>query len=135
MEIEGQRQEKKQHEGLVNEYVQDQLARVDSMCASYGIDRLTYLNAYGYAADEFEKMLKENGQAYAKQKLTILGICREEGYKIEDGEMEEFKKRLVSDYKLENEEKLMEIMTSDELEYQLFYDKFLNYLKNYETVD
>ena len=128
-------EEKKQHEGLVNEYVQDQLARVDSMCASYGIDRLTYLNAYGYAADEFEKMLKENGQAYAKQKLTILGICREEGYKIEDGEMEEFKKRLVTDYKLENEEKLMEIMTSDELEYQLFYDKFLNYLKNYETVD
>ncbi|MBR5347990.1 MAG: FKBP-type peptidyl-prolyl cis-trans isomerase [Lachnospiraceae bacterium] len=127
--------EKKQHEGLVNEYVQDQLARVDSMCASYGVDRLTYLNALGYDASEFESILRENGQAYAKQKLTILAICREEGYKIEDGEMEEFKKRLVTDYKLENEEKLMEIMTADELEYQLFYDKFLEYLKNYKTED
>ena len=128
-------EEKKQHDGLINEYVQDQLARVDQMCATYGIDRLTYLNAYGYAADEFEKILKENGQAYAKQKLTILGICREMGFKIEDGEMEEFKQKLIKDYSLETEEKLMSIMTSDELEYQLFYDKFLDYLADYKTVD
>lgn len=128
-------EEKKEHEGLINEYVQDQLARVDSMCASYGVDRLTYLNAMGYDVSEFESILRENGKAYSKQKLTILGICREMGFKIEDGEMEEFKQRLIKDYSLESEAKLMEVMTADELEYQLFYDKFLNYLKEYKTVD
>ena len=129
--------EKKEHEGLIDEYVKEQLANVDRACAAYGVDRLTYLNSTGYSVDEFEALLKDNGKAYAKQKLTILGICREEGMKIEDGELENFKKKLLEDYKeqVKSEEELLKIMTEDELEYQLLYEKFLEYLKNYKTVD
>lgn len=128
--------EKKKHDGLINEYVQQQLYKVDQICAAYNIDRLTYLNGMGYTADVFENLLKENGEAYAKQKLTILGICRQEGLEIKDGELSEFKQSLVDQYtELNSVEELMEIMAEDELEYQLYYDKFLEYLKNYKTVD
>ncbi|MBO7515923.1 MAG: FKBP-type peptidyl-prolyl cis-trans isomerase [Lachnospiraceae bacterium] len=129
--------EKKEHEGLIDEYVKEQLANVDRACAAYGIDRLTYLNSTGYTADQFEALLKDNGKAYAKQKLTILGICRDEGMVIKDGEMEAFKQKLLEDYKeqVKSEEELLKIMTEDELEYQLLYEKFLEYLKDYKTVD
>ena len=128
--------EKKEHEGLINEYVQQQLYNVDRACESYNTDRLTYLNYLGYTADQFESILRENGKAYSKQKLTILGICRDEGLEIKDGELDAFKKKLVEQYdELTSEEQLMELMAEDELEYQLYYDKFLEYLKNYKTVD
>ena len=129
-------EEKKQHEGLINEYVQQQLYNVDRICMNYGIDRVTYLNGAGITVDEFESMLKENGQAYSKQKLTILGICRQEGLDIKEGELDAFKQKLVDQYdELTSVDQLADLMAEDELEYQLYYDKFLEYLKNYKTVD
>jgi len=129
-------EEKKQNEALINEYVQEQFYKIDADCARYGVDRLTYFNAIGIAVDELELMLKENGISYAKQKLTILGICREKGFEIKDGEMAEFKKKLIDEYDtLTSEEDLAKIMTEDELEYQLYFEKFIEYLNDYKTVD
>lgn len=129
--------EKKEHEGLINEYIQQQLYRVDRACAAAGTDRLSYLNYLGIDALGFESYLKEEGKAYAKQKLAIMGICKQEGLDvIKEGEMDAFKQKLVDQYdELKDVNQLMEIMAEDELVYQLYYERFLEYLKDIKTVD
>ncbi|MBR5657802.1 MAG: FKBP-type peptidyl-prolyl cis-trans isomerase [Lachnospiraceae bacterium] len=127
--------EKKQHEGLINEYVKQQYYRIDQMCAIYGIDRATYLENAGYTEAEVDTMLKENGAQYALQKLTILGICQKNEIKVEDSEIEALKKSLIEENKLENEEELFHYYTEDDIEYELLTEKFRLYISNYKTVD
>ena len=127
--------EKKQHEGLINEYLQQQYYRLDQMCAIYGIDRTTYLENAGYTEGEFETLLKENGVDYALQKLTILGICRKNGYEVKDGDIADLKKSLIEENDLENEETLMQYITEDDLKFQLLTDQFRQYISDFKTVD
>lgn len=127
--------EKKQHEGLINEYVLQQYNRIDQICAAYGMDRSLYYSAAGYTEAEIDNMLKENGADYAKQKLMILGICRQEGYEIEDSELAKLKQELIEEYELGDEETLLSYMTEDDIKYQLYYEKFRDYIKNYKIED
>ena len=127
--------EKKQHEGLINEYVLQQYNRIDQICAAYGMDRSLYYSAAGYTEAEIDNMLKENGADYAKQKLMILGICRQEGYEIEDSELAKLKQELIEEYELGDEETLLSYMTEDDIKDQLYYEKFRDYIKNYTIED
>ena len=128
-------EEKKEHEGLINEYVQSQLTRLDQMCAAYGIDRETYIGLMGYTQEAFEADLQNYGKNYAKQKLAIIGICREGGTTVDEEELNAYIKKLVADYNLESEESLLSVMTKDEIEFEILYNKFMTYIQEFKTVD
>ena len=124
---------KKDHEGLMNEYVQDQYARVDQMSAMYGMDRASYLSAMGYDEASFTETLNTNGKNYAKQKLAIYGVCRELGITVSPEEIDDLKVSMIEEYELGTEEVLMEYITLDELEFQVYYDKFMKYVEEFKT--
>jgi len=126
---------KADHEGLINEYVNLQLERLDQLCAMYGLDRETILSTSGLNVESYTAMLKEEGKEYAKQKLTILKICSDNGYEFTDADIAAFKKKMIEENKLETEKDLMALATEDEILFQMNYDKFMDYLENYKTVD
>lgn len=126
---------KAEHEALINEYVQAQLIRLDQTCQAYGMDRKTLLEAYDYTEESYVALLKEEGKEYAKQKLAILGVCQDNGIEFKDDEIEDYKKKLVEEHNLDSVETLMSYMTPDELQFQMFYDKFIEYIDNYKTAD
>ena len=126
---------KEENEGLINEYVQSQMSRLNQLCAAYGIDVATYLSLSGYTEEQFNESLRKYGSEYAKQKLAIIAICRQEGYTISEDEVKEYITTTVRDNNLESEEYLLSVMTRDEIEFELLYEKFMNYVDNFKTVD
>lgn len=128
-------EEKKDHEGLINEYVQSQMSRLDQVCTAYGIDRATYLSMMGYDEASFEAELKDYGKRYAKQKLAIIGICRDGGTTVDDAEINTYIQQMITEYALESEEYLLSRMTKDEIEFEILYNKFMTYIENFKTVD
>lgn len=127
--------EKKKHEGLINEYVQQQYAQYDQMCALYGVSRADFFSTYGYSEEEIEELLKSNGADYARQKLLILGICRQEGYEVGEDDIKDIKKELIEEYGLGDEETLMGYLTEEDLKYQVLMNKFQDYVTNFKVVD
>ncbi|MBO4478719.1 MAG: hypothetical protein J5757_10440 [Lachnospiraceae bacterium] len=93
------------------------------------------LQAMGYSAEEYENIMRELCSAEVRERLIVLGICRQEGYEITDSEMSELKQRMMAERSLGSEEKLMEAVSEDELKWQLYYEKFMEYLDNFKTVD
>ncbi|MBR5349161.1 MAG: hypothetical protein IK125_07995 [Lachnospiraceae bacterium] len=134
-EIKSAVREKKPHEGMINEMIQKGWASLDDLGKEKGVDRETILQAMGYSAEEFENKMREEYSVVAREKLIVLGICRQEGYEITDAELSELKQKMIAEKHLASETELLETVTEDELKWQLYYNKFQDYLDNFKTVD
>ncbi len=114
----------------MQDLIDKSIAQQEQAASSYGYSLGDYVTArYGFQSeDDFRDYVKGLAEDYMKEKIAVCAVAKDAGITVSKEEVDNYKKKIMDYYSYEDESKLNENYSSEDLVYYALAEKVVDFL-------
>ena len=117
----------------MQDLIDKSIAQQEQAASSYGYSLGDYVTArYGFQSeDDFRDYVKGLAEDYMKEKIAVCAVAKDAKITVSKEEVDNYKKKIMDYYSYEDESKLNENYSSEDLVYYALAEKVVDFLLEY----
>ena len=114
----------------MQDLIDKSIAQQEQAASSYGYSLGDYVTArYGFQSeDDFRDYVKGLAEDYMKEKIAVCAVAKDAKITVSKEEVDNYKKKIMDYYSYEDESKLNENYSSEDLVYYALAEKVVDFL-------